>query len=204
MWDWVGMKISESTYYRSSSSSSNLLKFGFSHNFEFLDASLTCLVDIHSPVPTADQVLVSTAPMITLIVIHNNVWWGWSISAEAFFGTLDPSISVALALLPAPSDALSWGVIGSKTQIDVWQHSFRRVYYALPLPGNGARSWILTYWCYIHANINNKNTSTVVLQWKVGQQLGLAPHTGDGYKVGLGWDENLWKHLLVRWWWLMR
>ena len=118
----------------------SFLKFVFSHDFDFLDASPTCLVDIHSPRPTADQALVSTALRSTLAFINNGVWWGWSICAEAFCASLDPSISVALALLPAPSDALSWGVIGSKIQIDVWQHSVRRVYYALPLPGDGARS----------------------------------------------------------------
>ena len=108
-------------YYRSSSSS-NLLTFVFSHDFDFLDASPTCLVDIHSPRPTADQALVSTALRSTLAFINNGVWWGWSICAEAFVCILDPSISVALAFLPAPSDALSWGVI-TETQVDVWQHT---------------------------------------------------------------------------------
>ena len=106
-------------------------------------ASPTCLIDIHSPISTAVKVFVSTALLRTLTFIHNGVWWGWLICAEALNSPLDPCISVALVFLPAPSDALSWGVIVSECQEDVWQHTVRWVFNALPCPGSG--SWILTF-----------------------------------------------------------
>ena len=62
---------------------------------------LTRLIDIHPPKSTTDEVPDSRARPVTLILIHECVFWRRLISAKALTSVLHPSVSITFVHLYA-------------------------------------------------------------------------------------------------------
>ena len=96
---------------------------------------MTCLIDVHPPQRSANELVVPLTLPITLALVHQGVVRRWLIAAEALRPKLDPGEQVAVVQFFATPDAVARCVPVRLAQVFP-QQTWLPVLDALTVPGS--------------------------------------------------------------------